>query len=773
MKKTLSRSLSLLLAVVLAVSLALPAAAADPITLDRTEATIAPKDSITLTATLSSEYANKSITWKSSNPTVAEVSNTNSKKQTATITAKAEGYASITATVTDSANSQQIALCKVTVAKSKVTSLTLDPAGPEVLPIGKTRTLTAKANYSNGTTGTVDVTWSSTNTAVAAVSKKGEVTAVAEGTATIMALYQDSSNDSAVSATYQVTVSKTATTSKDDVLALSATTVNTNAGLFVESAVKAPAVTVKNGTTDVTEAYNITYLWTDASKKELGKDATLLLQPTTQADLLLTCTVTAASKTDSTQILTGTCTYGVKVYPSTSLGGVHSVAEGAVTLNKLMDLENKVSVIDQLIKGDDTGMAQPIAGLTHVVFDTNTITGSDVGTLSAKNGSEYYASTTADGDHLADVTFTPLKKGTFAINFLAYGDKVYYGRLEVLVDDAAVTPPTADNDVRQCDSTGFTFAGSDFYRDSDTDPVAAVVFGKPSAGHLLRNLSHGIGTADDGDKYYTNSASQGDYHVSTLSYLPDAGYMGQATIPVTYITAAGIETTGVIKVSVSTKTDSAQFKDVTRSNVGTWAADAVDFAYHFGLVSGVSKTEFAPNSPMTRAQLVTVLYRAAGSPSVTVSTNFEDLDVGSYYYSAVVWANVNGIVNGTSDTTFSPDSRLTRQQLAAILYRYARAFGGDTSYTGNLSHFTDRHQVDSYATTPMIWAVSHEIISGTSDTTLSPLSTATRAQVVVILHRYLTDRVTFSQRNPEKSQKTTKNRPKPPRTPRRFCCASA
>lgn len=121
------------------------------------------------------------------------------------------------------------------------------------------------------------------------VDKKGVVTAVAEGTTTIFALYREGEdNNSAVSATYQVTVSKTATTSKDDVLALSATTVNTNAGLFVESAVKAPAVTVKNGTTDVTEAYNITYLWTDASKKELGKDATLLLQPTTQADLLLT-----------------------------------------------------------------------------------------------------------------------------------------------------------------------------------------------------------------------------------------------------------------------------------------------------------------------------------------------------------------------------------------------------------------------------------------------------------------------------------------------------
>ena len=738
MKKTLSRSLSLLLAVVLAVSLALPAAAASVavtgVTLDKTSVTLAPKDSITLKATVQPDNAtNQDLTWSSNREDVATVSSKG------VVTAVAEGTTTITVKTKESGYS---ATCNVTVAKSTVTGLTIDPAGPEILPVGKTRTLVAKATYSNGTTSTVDVTWSPTNAKIADVSSEGVVTAVAEGSSEIIGTYKYTNKDNKnafISATYKVTVSKNATTSKDDVLALSATTVNTNAGLFVESAVKAPAVTVKNGTTDVTEAYNITYLWTDASKKELGKDATLLLQPTTQADLLLTCTVTAASKTDSTQILTGTCTYGVKVYPSTSLGGVHSVAEGAVTLNKLMDLENKVSVIDQLVKGDDTGMAQPIAGLTHVVFDTNTITGSDAGTLSAKNGSEYYASTTADGDHLADVTFTPLKKGTFAINFLAYGDKVYYGRLEVLVDDAAVTPPTPGDDVRQCDSTGFTFAGSDFYRDSDTDPVAAVVFGKPSAGHLLRNLSHGIGTAADGEKYYTNSASQGDYHVSTLSYLPDAGYMGQATIPVTYITAAGIETTGVIKISVSTKTDSAQFKDVTRSNVGTWAADAVDFAYHFGLVSGVSKTEFAPNSPMTRAQLVTVLYRAAGSPSVTVSTNFEDLDVGSYYYSAVVWANVNGIVNGTSDTTFSPDSRLTRQQLAAILYRYARAFGGDTSYTGNLSHFTDRHQVDSYATTPMIWAVSHEIISGTSDTTLSPLSTATRAQVVVILHRYLTD----------------------------------
>lgn len=327
MKKTLSRSLSLLLAIVLAVSLALPAAAASVavtgVTLDKTSVTLAPKDSITLKATVQPDNAtNQDLTWSSNREDVATVSSKG------VVTAVAEGTTTITVKTKESGYS---ATCNVTVAKSTVTGLTIDPAGPEILPVGKTRTLVAKATYSNGTTSTVDVTWSRTNANIADVSSEGVVTAVAEGSSEIIGTYKytDKDNKAAfISATYKVTVSKTATTSKDDVLALSATTVNTNAGLFVESAVKAPAVTVKNGTTDVTEAYNITYLWTDASKKELGKDATLLLQPTTQADLLLTCTVTAASKTDSTQILTGTCTYGVKVYPSTSLGGVHSVARG-------------------------------------------------------------------------------------------------------------------------------------------------------------------------------------------------------------------------------------------------------------------------------------------------------------------------------------------------------------------------------------------------------------------------------------------------------------
>ena len=173
--------------------------------------------------------------------------------------------------------------------------------------------------------------------------------------------------------------------------------------------------------------------------------------------------------------------------------------------------------------------------------------------------------------------------------------------------------------------------------------------------------------------------------------------------------------------------------------MGTWAANAVDFAYHFGLVNGTGEDTFSPSSNMTRAQLVAVLYRAAGSPTMTITTNFEDLDVGAYYYSAVVWANFHGIVNGTSDTTFSPNDPITREQLATILHRYARTYGGDLSHTGDLSAFTDQNLVSEYAREAMTWAVDKGILTGVGSSTLAPQGKATRAQVVVMLHRYLAE----------------------------------
>ena len=141
---------------------------------------------------------------------------------------------------------------------------------------------------------------------------------------------------------------------------------------------------------------------------------------------------------------------------------------------------------------------------------------------------------------------------------------------------------------------------------------------------------------------------------------------------------------------------------------------------------------------MTRAMLVTVLYRAAGEPTVAGITNkFTDNKQGQYYYNAVLWASNMGIVNGATATTFDPNGNITREQIAAILYRYA----GSPAVTGSLSGYSDQAQVSSFAVKAMQWAVGSGIITGVTSggkTTLSAKGNATRAQVAVMLHRFLT-----------------------------------
>ena len=169
---------------------------------------------------------------------------------------------------------------------------------------------------------------------------------------------------------------------------------------------------------------------------------------------------------------------------------------------------------------------------------------------------------------------------------------------------------------------------------------------------------------------------------------------------------------------------------------------SVDFMSGNGLVNGISTkdpTVFGPNQSMTRAMLVTILYRAAGQPSVAGITNkFTDNKEKQYYYNAVLWASNNGIVNGATAKTFDPDGKITREQIAAILYRYA---GSPAASSSALNGFADQSAVSSYAVTAMQWAVGNGIITGVSTngrTTLSAKNNATRAQVSVMLHRFLT-----------------------------------
>lgn len=189
------------------------------------------------------------------------------------------------------------------------------------------------------------------------------------------------------------------------------------------------------------------------------------------------------------------------------------------------------------------------------------------------------------------------------------------------------------------------------------------------------------------------------------------------------------------------------FQDV---RPGDWCYDAVRWAFQAGLMNGTSAVTFTPDATTTRGQIVAVLYRLegspapvreeAGSPFILVggesATSFSDVAPGAYYAAAVSWASAGGIVNGYGDGTFRPNDLITREQLAAFLYRYASRRGRDVSGRAELSVFADAGRIASYAVEPLSWAVSAGLINGVSPESLAPGGNASRAQVAVILSRF-------------------------------------
>lgn len=191
-----------------------------------------------------------------------------------------------------------------------------------------------------------------------------------------------------------------------------------------------------------------------------------------------------------------------------------------------------------------------------------------------------------------------------------------------------------------------------------------------------------------------------------------------------------VSTTG-LSTFVATTQKTLSFTDVKESD---YYYEPVKWAVEKGITNGTTATTFSPNAGCTRAQMVTFLWRAAGSPEPSGKTNpFSDVDENAYYFKALLWAVENGITNGTSATTFSPDAVCTRGQMAAFLYRNAKtpAVSGSTSFTD----VTD----GDYFSDAVVWAAQEGITVGTSDTTFSPAATCTRGQMVTFLYRYLAD----------------------------------
>lgn len=224
----------------------------------------------------------------------------------------------------------------------------------------------------------------------------------------------------------------------------------------------------------------------------------------------------------------------------------------------------------------------------------------------------------------------------------------------------------------------------------------------------------------------------------TFTFKPDTGYKVK-DVKVNGKSVGAVKTYTIDKLTVSTRIEveftngKLPFTDVRESD---WFYEDVAFAYENGLFAGTSDTTFSPNASMTRAMLVTVLYRLEGEPSVRGRSGFSDVTFNSYYEDAVTWAADNGIVNGTSTTTFSPNANVTREQMAAILYRYAQHKKYNTAASSGLNGFTDHASVSGYAAASLEWAVAEKLVNGSAGK-LMPTGNATRAQVAAILHRFV------------------------------------
>ena len=375
------------------------------------------------------------------------------------------------------------------------------------------------------------------------------------------------------------------------------------------------------------------------------------------------------------------------------------------------------------------------SGLSTVTFGSNTDTrgalykGST--TSSGKVGSEAYSVSTGS-NLLKNVYFiagSTTSKYTVTIPFTANGSSGQMnGQLVVYVNDTHTLSSTGAsfrsmgiaNELTPDNATGSTYITID-----------RIVGGKLYSAYTSIKNCTALTSKDFGSTkfYFSGSGSLDNLYILPLA--------DSKSVEISY-TIDG-STKGTLSFSVNQQTASNQFTDVSGSY--KWAANSVDFMYMNDIIKGNNTKNpklFGPGAKMTRAMLVTVLYRAAGEPSVTGITNkFTDNKQGKYYYNAVLWASNKGIVNGATATTFDPDGNITREQIAAILYRYA----GSPSVTGSLSGYSDQAQVSSFAVTAMQWAVGSGIITGVTSggkTTLSAKGNATRAQVAVMLHRFLT-----------------------------------
>ena len=315
---------------------------------------------------------------------------------------------------------------------------------------------------------------------------------------------------------------------------------------------------------------------------------------------------------------------------------------------------------------------------------------------------------TIAGANGATYTLTSQEAGKYIRVSVTDGSGAYGGSLIATMDSAVSTPSSGGSSRPTYPPTVTDTAGGDTSvapaRPHKGDTVT--ITPKPDQGNEVDSVTV---TDRNGDPVKVTDKGDGTYTFTQPT--------GKVTISVTF---RDKETPGL------------PFVDVAPD---TWYFDAVRYAYENSLMVGTSPTAFSPNGMTTRAQIVTILWRLVDSPAGEAPVDFADVDPAAWYGEAVRWAAGQGIVGGYGNGSFGPNDPVTREQLAAILYRFAQHMGYDTEGQADLSGFTDLTQVSTYAREAMAWCVDAGLLSGTSPTTLSPRGQATRAQTAAVLMR--------------------------------------
>jgi len=693
-----------------------------------------------LTATVAPSGANQTVTWTSSNTTVATV-NANG-----VVTAGAAGSAVIRATAAGTTIFRE-----VTVTVVAGNAITLTPSGNHTFPSANVgysappaaHTVTVR-NAGTAATGQLTVALSGTNANRFTLSRTTIPGLAVNTTQTFTVRPNSGIPIGTHTATVTVSGANLApqsftvtfqVTDANSVISLSPSGNHTfpSAGLGYATPPAAHTVTVQNTGGAATGQLTVALSGTNANRFTLSR--------TTIPSLAANATQTFTVRPNS----------GLPLGTHTATVTVSSANGASQSFTVTFQVINATTTISLTPSGNHTfpsaghGYATPPAAHTVTVQNTGGgATGQLTVALSGTNANRFTLSRTTIPSLAANAT------QTFTVRPNS-GLPIGTHTATVTVSSASVASRSFNVTFQVTEAAPITLTPAG----NHTFPSAMIGYATPPAAHTI--TVHNTGTEAIGQ--LTVALSGANANRFTLSRTTIPGLLANATQSFTVRPNANLPAgthTATVTVSGSvvtqafpaqtlvvsfTVTEGAHpFTDISSPNV--WYAAAVQFMYERNLMRGVTDTTFAPAQNLTRAEVATILWRVAGEPFVTFQNVFHDVPAGApvWYRNAVIWANQNGIILG-SDGYFNPYGQITREQFAAMLYRYAQFIGSSTSVPGSfqLQNFEDRGDVSDWAERYMRWAVHTGMITGTSSTMLSPHGTASRAQCATILMRFIVE----------------------------------